>query len=425
VLLLSVLASLQAILVVMSGGGSITGTVAIGLTIAGIFVRLPSLSILAGLIVANFAAHVAAMAQPLPYRIAHVAIFAMYGAVALAGLAANVLKVRFAPAFGVASMLALAFVAAETLIEQLAPPAVLGRARMRWDGGPLADPVFGDIYPPYALMQTVYPDNPRGYFDASPSQNTAGSFEYSITYSLNALGCRGPDYVIPRPRERRRILVLGGSSAFGVGVREADTFAARLEKALNAVPQNSGQAGHDVINCGANGYGTREQRLFYEQIAFRYSADVVVLTMTDRDNLSRQDELRLGYVHQSAEYERLLLTARLIQYARHEGRRPFDYSSTLEELSKLDASCRARGARLVVVLFGSSRISPHWSYFVNVVSPKIQGTINVLDLGPALLMDDPAKVLTVHPLDANPNEIAHRVAAEDIEHFLRRQGLIG
>jgi hypothetical protein len=121
-----------------------------------------------------------------------------------------------------------------------------------------------------------------------------------------------------------------------------------------------------------------------------------------------------------------LLSARLIQYARHEGRRPFDYSGTLEEVSRLDASCRAKGARLAVVLFGSTRISTHWSDFVKAVLDKLQGTaINVLDLGPALLKSDPAQVLTVHPLDANPNEIAHRVAAEEIERFLQRQRLIG
>jgi len=427
VAVLSSLALLQAVVVLASGGGIVTKAVAVGLAIAGIWVRLPTLCVLASLILVNFGAHLAASTPPFPYRIAHVAILAMYGAVAIAGVAATVPRVRFAPAFGVTFVLALAFVAAEAVIEHVAPPGVLGVIQVKWIGGAQPDPVLGELYPPYEVLRTVYPDNPRGYFDETPSpQAPSSATEYSVTYSLNALGCRGRDVPIPRPQDRKRILVLGGSSAFGVGVREPDTFAARLESTINALPQQSAGRGYDVINCGATGYATREQRLFYELIAFRYGADVVLLSMTDHDNLSRRDELRLGYVHQIAKYERLLLSVRLFQYARHEGRRPFDYSGTLEELSKLDASCRARGARLAVVLFGSSRISPHWNDFAKIVTAKLQGTsINVLDLGLVLAKEDPARVLTVHPLDANPNEIAHRSAAEEIEHFLRRQRLIG
>jgi hypothetical protein len=425
---LSSLALLQAVVVLASGGGIVTKAVAVGLAIAGIWVRLPTLCVLASLILVNFGAHLAASTPPFPYRIAHVAILVTYGAVALAGIAATFTRVRFASALGVTWGLAVAFVAAEAVIERVAPPEVLGVVQVKWIGGAQPDPVLGEMYPPYAVLRTVYPDNPRGYFDEtrpSPKEPSSAT-EYSVTYSLNALGCRGRDYPIPRPQDRKRILVLGGSSALGVGVREPDTFAARLESAINALPQQSAGRVYDVINCGANGYGTREQRLLYELIAFRYGADVVLLSMTDHDNLSRRDELRLGYVHQIAKYERLLLSVRLFQYARHEGRRPFDYSGTLEELSKLDASCRARGARLAVVLFGSSRISPHWNDFAKIVSAKLQGTsINVLDLGLVLAKDDQARVLTVHPLDANPNEIAHRSAAEEIERFLRRQRSIG
>ena len=425
VVVLSLLAVLQALLLLVAGGG-LTRIIAVCLAVAGIYVRLPTLVVFAVLIVINFGAHLNGLAPPFPYRLAHVSILAMYGAVALAALASTVPRVRFAPALAVAGSLALALIAAEGLVERLAPPAVLGLTQVRWVGGPQPDPVLGDVYSPYAMLRTEYPDNPRGYFDVSrpSSQMPSSPAEYSVTYSLNALGCRGRDYPIPRPPERGRLLVLGNSDALGVGVREADTFAARLEQSLNADPEAAVQ-GYDVINCGANGYATRQQRLFYEQIAYRYEPDVVLVSMTEHDNLSRRDELRLGYAHEGGRIESLLLSARLFQYARHEGRRNFDYSGALEDLSLLRDACRSRGARLAVILFGNPERSPHWNDFATDVSTKLQGMdVPVLDLGLPLLKDHHAGDLVVHPLDANPNETAHRVAAEEIERFLRRQGLV-
>jgi hypothetical protein len=50
--------------------------------------------------------------------------------------------------------------------------------------------------------------------------------------------------------------------------------------------------------------------------------------------------------------------------------------------------------------------------------------IPVHDLGPALLELRRPEELTVHPTDAHPNEIAHRLAAEEIERFLETERLL-
>jgi hypothetical protein len=423
VAVLSSLALLQAALVFAASGSLSTRIIAAGLTLAGVFVRLRTLGILAGLIVVNFCVHLAVMTPPIPYRVAHVTVLALYGAVALAGLATAIFpRLRFTPALALTSTLALALVTTEIVIGQVAPEAVLGQT-VKWRGGPQADPVLGDIYPPYGLLGTVYPSNPRSYFEQEGASASSG---FAVTYSLNALGCRGRDHPIPRPPGRRRILVLGGSSVFGVGVREADTLAARLERSLDAGSQQAEPPGYDVINCGEPGYGTREQRLFYEQMVSRYEAPLVIVVVTDHDNLSHRDELQLGYGRPTPKFEKFLLSARLLQYARHEGGRPFDYSTVAVELGKLGASCRARDARLAVVLFGSADLSRHWNDLVRAVSERFQGTdVPVLDLGLVLLKEQAGGNLTVHPLDPNLNEIAHRIAAESTERFLRRWKLVG
>jgi hypothetical protein len=425
VAILSVLALLQAVLVLVSGGGFATEAVSVGLAIASIFVRLRVLIVFAGLIVINFIVHLAVLPVPFPYRLAHIAILAAYGATGLAGLASLIPKVRFAAALAVASVLATAVVAAEAAIPRLLPPSVIGQVHVKWIGPWPSDRTAEPLYTPYAIQQTVYPDNPRGYFAKTPPDESSIG-PYSVTYSLNALGCRGRDYSIPKPAGRYRILVLGNSSALGVGVHEQDTFSDRLEKSLNAATQASSEDRYEVINCGARGSSTREQRVFYEQIASRYEPDVVLVAMSERDNLSERDEQQGGFVHEHSRYEDLLLTARLIQYARHQGQRPFEYSHVAEELAALNEACRVRRARLAVVLFRNVEAAPHWRDLATAVSAKLQPLdVPVLDLGLALLKDHSASDVAVDALDQNPNEIAHRIAAEEIERMLRHHGMIG
>jgi hypothetical protein len=83
-----------------------------------------------------------------------------------------------------------------------------------------------------------------------------------------------------------------------VGVREEDTFSTKLENLLNKNGEetNSGIT-YDVMNCGVSGFGTREERLFYETFGQRYRPDVVLLTMVWNDDLSFQDEVRRNYVN--------------------------------------------------------------------------------------------------------------------------------
>src|SRR4029079_9683847 len=109
---LSVLGLLQAIVVLMTGPGIVTGDLAVALAIAGAFVRLPALTILAGVIVVNFCAHLVALAPPYPYRLADVSILVCYGAAGAALLLSLLSKMRFGLSFAVTMLLAVAFIAA-------------------------------------------------------------------------------------------------------------------------------------------------------------------------------------------------------------------------------------------------------------------------------------------------------------------------
>ncbi len=71
-----------------------------------------------------------------------------------------------------------------------------------------------------------------------------------ITISHNSLGFRGHEVTIQKGNNTRRIVVLGGSSTYCVGVSDNETWPYFLEKDLGA--------GWEVINLGVPGYSTVE-----------------------------------------------------------------------------------------------------------------------------------------------------------------------
>jgi CheY-like chemotaxis protein len=74
-------------------------------------------------------------------------------------------------------------------------------------------------------------------------------------YQFNQWGLRGQDFPLLPPAGVRRVLLLGGTTVFGLGVRESDTLARRLENRLN-----EGRSGpYQVINAGLWALTPQEQ----------------------------------------------------------------------------------------------------------------------------------------------------------------------
>ncbi len=77
---------------------------------------------------------------------------------------------------------------------------------------------------------------------------------------INERGFRGPFHDGPVPDGTCRIVVIGDSVAFGVGIRdEGDTFVRRFEAALNASPATEiGVRHYEVINAAVGGYNMEQ-----------------------------------------------------------------------------------------------------------------------------------------------------------------------
>jgi hypothetical protein len=250
--------------------------------------------------------------------------------------------------------------------------------------------------------------------------------QYYVSYQLNSLGCRGRDYAIPRPAGAGRIVLIGDSFTQGIGVHERDAFGSQLERLLNATTKAVGSfEQYDVINCGVSGFGTRDERLFYEEFGARYEPQIVLLVMVSNDEMSFREEVERGYVlRRRGRAESLSYIWRQIEDYRH--RRPFpDYRRCVAEIHRLNTLVRDHGARLGVIIFrtkadyGGNPGAAMLNELTRTVTAGLQGTdIPLLDLGPAFLAQHPDEQLHVHEIDLHPNEIAHRTAAKEILKFL-------
>lgn len=253
---------------------------------------------------------------------------------------------------------------------------------------------------------------------------------YAIEYRFDAYGCRE----FHRAQRQRpgtwRLLALGDSYTLGMGVREGDTFGARLERLLNdSLRLRDPARRYEVITCGVPGHGTREERLFYERSGYRYRPDVVLLTMHWNDGQLARDEASTGSWLPRGANEGL--GPRLVWRLRaaDSAGRAADTTTRLDrvgiEVRLLRAAVRARGAELVVMLFRHNN-DARWAALRDTVRNALRGeSVPVLDIGELLLSKYDSDALAVLPgTDGHPNEVAHREAAQALLIFLTQSGMI-
>lgn len=231
----------------------------------------------------------------------------------------------------------------------------------------------------------------------------------TMTSQCNDRGFRDRDYVVPRPNNSFRVVCLGDSCTWGQGVNVEDVYSKCLENLLNESMLGSNAKNapvrFDVINAGRCGYSTRDERLCFEQEAIKYDPQLVVLQMLDNDNELPGQERRAPLSN--------------------------DYSVCLEEVKRLHDFCSARQIKLVILLFRYLPMTERWHSLQETLSQGLKGRdIVIVDSGNAVrerlerslgFLQDQA---TVHPLDAHPNEMAHRAAAEVLFGVLRRENLL-
>ncbi len=93
---------------------------------------------------------------------------------------------------------------------------------------------------------------------------------HGVQTTVNARGYRGRVHPFERTPGRTRIVMLGDSITFGIGVRDSEVFSAILEA------RNSN---FEIVNLGIDAYGTDQELLVLEHEGLRYRPEIVVLNM--------------------------------------------------------------------------------------------------------------------------------------------------
>ena len=95
---------------------------------------------------------------------------------------------------------------------------------------------------------------------------------------ISAQGLRDRVFAIPKPAGTYRVLVLGDSIAYGVGVEPTETFAKLLERRLDRAGRRV-----EVINTGVLGYTAYNELEYYRARGRDFQPDVVVVAFCMND----------------------------------------------------------------------------------------------------------------------------------------------
>jgi lysophospholipase L1-like esterase len=270
---------------------------------------------------------------------------------------------------------------------------------------------------PHQRWKTIYPSNERGYFDA----------EGAVRYRTNAQGFRGDDFVTERRPGVLRIALLGDSFAFGIGVREEDTVARKLEQDL------APRCRVEVLNFGVLGYSTEQEEALLRKRVLDYQPDLVVVWYFLNDP-EIKGTLRFLGAHDKPGFfplaRRFSALARLVGTHLDTGlsvralvstytsayRADDPRWKTVEEaLGRLARTSRERNLPVVLfvhpVLFRLDQRYPFAAVHRQVVEAATRAGLPAFDLFEAF-QGRRAEDLWVHRSDQHPNEIGQALAAD-------------
>lgn len=274
---------------------------------------------------------------------------------------------------------------------------------------------------------------------------------------INSHGMRSPERPMAKPKDVRRVLILGDSVAFGHGVEQSAMFSVLLEKSLSDAMTSGIRV--EVINTAVPGYNSVQERMVLHEKGFAWQPDVVLVVAVindvepiyeftaqnglwwenppevyreifEREVIGRgvrgwlRRHVRVFGLLDRAVRPPYLLTKRYLAYLG--GLYEADsapWRSAQEALVAMDVMCRARGIRYVLAycpvpaqpepeVFG--RIRSQYADFA-----RREG-ITFFDLRAAQTRR-PVREVTISSLDRHPSVLGHKLLAEALTPSLAQE----
>lgn len=256
------------------------------------------------------------------------------------------------------------------------------------------------------------------------------------TVSINALGLRGPDVQMPKPRGRKRVACFGDSITFGYGVSDNESYCALVGDALRGRDV-------DLVNAAVTGFTSHQVLARLKRVAVPAGADIATIcigwndgnrrAMTDRQyarslrrSMAVEGLLDHSYIYRAMTRMYLAAQAHAASGDARENRVPLD--EYRENLREIVAWSRAHAIAPVFVtlpmrhLPGESPGTAEYPRAFDAIAKDL--AVPLIEIGP-LAYDAPVADTRPYFLDSLHLTVeGNRVMAEAIARQLEQAGLV-
>jgi len=300
----------------------------------------------------------------------------------------------------------------------------------------------GPKYYKFGNASQEYYSNPRGYH--IPIRQQDGQIIYGLHYQASVQGYRLPDdrsqAVISEKSFQKSLLVLGDSFTFGRGVKYNDIYSTKLFEMLR-----KNCYGYFVKNCGRVGADIWDIREIYlhETASQKYPLVVYGFVLNDFGlsmSVSGSDFIDINNggnrwmpIREVSKIVNLVMfciekyrLSQITKQAYLDAFRGERFREGTELLLEINQRIKSDGGVLVVVIFPLLYDFDNYPFkeiHEKMISVCTKANIPVLDLLPIYSRYHDSD-LWANPTDQHPNEIAHRIAAENLYNFLIAHKLV-
>jgi len=304
----------------------------------------------------------------------------------------------------------------------------------------------------YIVKQPYYAF-PEGYFVNNEfygyelARNFRGQYsqpEFTISIDTNSQGLRDVDRSLSK--EQFKILALGDSFTFGVGVELKDTYLSRLEQMIN----RSGGNKLAIIKAGIIGYSTYNEKMYLKQQGINYHPDMVLVQFwwddlgVDRitylaetgfltsGKITNNLQLRLFLNRHFRSYallrrlftgisKKALFASRTADTLESQSSINKKYAITLKEFEEIGRFCRKNHIICWFLLIPPKEFVYHemslwrWKSFCDILS---KNNIQYLDCLPVLKEAYLKKELIFFKVDPHLNKKGHEIIAQAVYKYL-------
>ena len=278
------------------------------------------------------------------------------------------------------------------------------------------------------------------------SKNPVLALEYDVNGpQINRFDMRDRPYELSASQGVSRIVAMGDSVTFGLGVALENTYSKKLELALNQEAP-AGQS-FQVMNFGVSGYSTDSELELFQLKARLFKPDVVVVgyAMNDPIHTSSLALAAAATMKTDTDFETLAKKSQLLAWAKmnwvkatsglnamsvYESFYAIEserWTSVVESMKSFKLLAQDDGFHLVVVVFPV--LYDFEDYPFEGYRQQVLQLLNELDIDYIDLLDPysefRADKFRVMQNDAwHPNELGHKIAADKLQSYLEDAGLL-